>query len=661
MLLMQRLGIADLFDRGQRLALENQPQKAAALYADWLQRNPEDPLRHAVLFNQGVVLNQLNDLSGAAQAFGAAIERKPDFLPPHINLGAVYERRGAPEAALAHWAHAINQLAGVTGDTVSHKTTALKQTARLLEDAKRLGEAERLLRQLLELNPFQRDAVQHWISLRQRQCRWPLLEALGEISPERLLREMAPLSLATYTDDPVLQLAISYAYTRHDVPVPARFRTTDDFMPLPREERRLRIGYLSSDLRDHAIGYLTADLYHRHDRDRYEVFIYYCGIANDDDTKRRIRDSVEHWHDISRLDDEAAETLIHGHAIDILIDINGHTRGARTALLARRLAPVLVNWLGFPGSMGSPYHHYIIADDFIVPEGGERWFSETVLRLPCYQPNDRNRAVSLRMPTRAEVGLPDGVTVFCSFNGTQKITPHGFDRWIQILRGVPDSVLWLLKSCEEVEIHLRALVAKAGVAPERLIFAPMIANPEHVARYALADLFLDTSPYGAHTTASDALWMGVPVLTLPGRSFASRVCGSLVRSAGLPELICDTPDEYVARGVALGRDRGTLRLLRERLLAERETSVLFDTESFVQSMEVLFERMWDDFVGGRLPQPDLLNLDSYLEIGAALAHDSHDFSIGADVETLYRNGLAARHRFAPLPRDARLWPEGRAT
>jgi predicted O-linked N-acetylglucosamine transferase (SPINDLY family) len=656
---MQDHGIVELFGLGQRLTAEGRLDSAATLYRDWLQRHPDDPLLHAVLFNQGVVLNQLDDLMGAARAFGAAIERKPDFLPPHINLGSVYERLGAPEAALAHWNHAITTLAGVTGETVAHKATALKQTARLLEDGKRLAEAEMLLRQLIELNPRQRDALQHWVSLRQRQCRWPLLEPVGELTPQRLLHDMAPLSLATYTDDPVLQLANSHAYSRDDIPRPPRFRSTADIVLAPREGRRLRIGYLSSDLRAHAIGFLTADMFHRHDRDRYEIFVYYCGIAAEDATKQRIRESVEHWHDITPLDDDAAERLIQAHAIDILVDVNGHTRGARTALLARRPAPAIVNWLGFPASMGSPYHHYIIADDFIIPEGAERWFTETVLRLPCYQPNDRHRVIAEAAPSRAEAGLPEEAVVFCSFNGTQKITPHGFLRWMAILREVPDSVLWLLKSCPEVDVRLRQLAAAAGIAPERLVFAPMAANAVHLARYPLADLFLDTAPYGGHTTASDALWMGVPVLTMPGQSFAARVCGSLVRAAGLPELLCATPEDYVARAIALGRDRAALAGLRQRLLALRETSTLFDIAGFTRGMEALFERIWTDLAQGRLPEPDLTNLEVYLEIGAGLDHDGREFGVGEAIEPLYRAALAERHRFAPLPRDARLWPEGR--
>ena len=540
---MARMGIAELVGSAQTLSAAGQGALAAELYRDWAALNPDDPLLHAVQFNRGVLLADAGNLPGAIEAFTAAIHRKPDFLPPYINLGAACERLGAKAQAYGHWAHVSASLAGVGGETVAYKATALKQMAQVLESSRQLAQAEDALRQVAELTPWQRDVVQHWISLRQRQCQWPLLTPVASHDRAALLRRIAPLSMACLCDDPMMQLAVAAGHMREDVGMPTTFRTDADFATRRAEipGRRLRIGYLSSDLRDHAIGSLMVEMFGLHDRTAVEIFAYYCGIPQDDTTKLRIRDSVEHWRDIAALDDAAAEAMILGDGIDILVDVNGHTRGARTRLLARRPAPVIVNWLGYPGSMGSACHHYIIADPHIVPAGSERFYSETVVRLPCYQPNDRQR------PTRAATdraahGLPDDATVFCSFNGTQKVTPFVFARWMAILRGVPGSVLWLLKSCEEVEDRLRVRAVEAGIAPDRLVFAPMIGAHDHLARYPLADLFLDTLPYGAHTTASDALWMGVPVLTVPGRGFPARVCASLVHAAGLPDFVCMSPE-----------------------------------------------------------------------------------------------------------------------
>ncbi|NKE45042.1 hypothetical protein HB662_09645 [Roseomonas frigidaquae] len=650
---MQNESVAELFGTAHRLTLAGQAPQAAALYREWLACNPADPLGHAVYFNYGVLLSGLDDLAGAAIAFGEAIRRNATFLPPFINLGVVYERLGATEPAISHWAHATASLAALSGDSLAYKTTALKHIARVLEGAQRHAQAEEHLRQIIELAPRQRDVVQHWISLRQRQCAWPLLEPVGTLDRAALLRGMAPLSLITHTDDPILALALSAAYSRAEFGVPASFQTEADFAQRPAAPR-LRVGYLSSDLRSHAIGHLTADMYRLHDRSRYEVFVYYCGIPQEDAVKARIRDSVEHWLDITPMDDDAALARMLADGIDILVDINGHTRGARTRLLSRRPAPVIVNWLGYAGTMGTPYHHYILADEVIIPPGSEIYYSEAVRRLPCYQPNDRHREVATP-PTRAALGLPEDVVVFCSFNGTQKITRFGFDRWMQVLRGVPGSVLWLLKSSDAVDVKLRERAAAAGIDATRLIFAPMAGNAEHVARYAAADLFLDTAPYGAHTTASDALWMGTPVLTMPGRGFASRVCASLVRAAGLPELVCATPADYVAQAIALGRDPARLRGLRAGLLAARQTSLLFDTGNFVRHIEQAFDGMWQDFREGRLPRPDLRNLDTYLDLGAAEDHEAQETGTLPDYVARWRDRLARRNAFQHLPADGRMW------
>lgn len=660
---MTRMGIADLVGSAQALAASGEPALAAELYRDWAALNPDDRLLHAVHFNRGVLLAGLDDLHGAIEAFAAAIAHRPDFLPPYVNLGAAYERLGARAQAFSQWSHVSASLAAVTGDSLATKTAALKQMAQVLESSRRLAEAEDALRQVAELAPTQRDVIQHLVSLRQRQCRWPVLQPVAGLDRAALLRRIAPLSIACLSDDPAMQLAVAHAHLREDHGWPDRFRTGADFAHriAERPARRLRVAYLSSDLRDHAVGSLMAGMFALHDRDAIEVFAYYCGVPQEDATKARIRASVEHWRDIAALDDDAAEALILADGIDILVDVNGHTRGARTRLLLRRPAPVIVNWLGYPGSMGSPVHHYIIADPHIVPPDAERFCSEKVLRLACYQPNDRARPTGAdQAPRRADHGLPEDATVFCSFNGTQKITPFVFARWMAILRGVPGSVLWLLKSCEEVEARLRAAAADAGIAPERLVFAPIVPVRDHLARYPLADLFLDTLPYGAHTTASDALWMGVPVLTVPGRSFAARVCASLVHAAGLPDFVVDTPADYVARAIALGRDRAALAPARERLLSGRATSLLFDTPRLVRDLEALFHAMWDDFAAGRLPVPDLANLDVCLALGAALDHEATETGFDPAHDARWRDALARRHAYAPLPPDRRHHPDAEA-
>jgi predicted O-linked N-acetylglucosamine transferase (SPINDLY family) len=462
---------------------------------------------------------------------------------------------------------------------------------------------------------------------------------------------MSPLSAAAYTDDPMLQLALAWFYNKSDVGTPAGAMM--DWPQARRNTGRLRIGYLSSDLREHAVGFLLAEVLGLHDRNQVEVFAYYCGPESQDPLHTRFKTSADHWRSIATMDDPTAARQMAEDGIQILVDLNGYTREARLKLVALRPAPVIVNWLGFPGTMASPYHHYLIADDWIIPETHEIYYSEKVLRLPCYQPNNRERLVSPRQPLRSEVGLPDKAMVYCCFNGTHKLNRLTFDRWLSILKGVPDSVLWLLSSSEGTHARLQEYASQQGISRERLVFAEKIPNPEHLARYALADLFLDTMPYGAHTTASDALWMGIPVLTLSGRSFASRVCGSLVRAAGLPELICSSAEEFVNRAVAFGKEPGSLVPYRRKLRTSRDACALFDTPALVHHLEQLYRQMWQQFETRALPRPDLSNLDAYLEVGNQMDHEKMDVQSMVNYRDGWSTRLAKRHSLRPIAPDRR--------
>lgn len=652
------MNILELFATAQNIEQSGDRAGAIALYRQWAETHPDDPSLHACHFNLGTLLMNHGDPHAAMICFNESVRLRPDFMPSVISLGSALERLGQIDMAISYWRQAAAQLSTVASDTISYKVTVLKQLARVLSQRQQAADAEEMLRLSLDVAPYNREELQHWANARQRLCKWPVPRPVGPIKSADVVAAMAPLTLAYYTDDPVLALANAYTYCRRDVGWPESFKTSTDYADRRRrDDGRLRIGYLSSDLRGHAIGYLTSEMFALHDRSRVEVFAFFCGFQMEDPVMRRIRDSVDHWIDINGMDDAKAAELIEELGIDILVDINGHTKDARTKMLARRPAPVIINWLGFPGTMGSPYHHYIIADEVIIPPGSEKYYSEQVMRLPCYQPNDRQRVVSSTVPSRADCGLPEGATVFCCFNGMQKLTRFTLDRWTEILRRVPDSVLWILAAGKESDARFLELMAAGGIDPSRIIFAPYAVNPDHMARYPLADLFLDNSPYGAHTTASDALWAGVPVLTVPGRAFHSRVCASLVIAAGVPELVCLDPREYVEKAVRLGNDRSALLALKQKLLELRGQSVLFDTDLFVRSMEDLFDQVWSEWEAGQLPVPDLTNLDTYLEIGSAFDHDAEEFSFIPDYEERYRAKLALRHALTPQLHDTRLWPQ----
>jgi predicted O-linked N-acetylglucosamine transferase (SPINDLY family) len=646
------LSVTDLIRTTETLKQSGQARASEALYATWIEQNPQHALLYAILFNYSVALSDSGKLAEARQCLERAISLNADFMPAYINLGRVCERLGTPAVSLAQWSAVAAKLSAVTGAAISHKITALNQSARVLEAGNQDEAAEELLRQSLDVDSRQREVVQHFLALRQRQCKWPVIVPWERADRATLLEGMSPLSAGAFTDDPMLQLAMAWNYNLEEVGSPAGVRTAWESAQSHRGP--LRIGYISSDMREHAVGYLIAEVFPLHDRRRVEVFAYYCGIPSKDPLHEHFKRSADHWVDISGLDDDAAARRIAQDGVQILVDLNGYTRDARVKLVALRPAPVIVNWLGYPGTMASPYHHYLIADDWIVPPESEPFYSEKVLRLPCYQPNNRQRTVAPRCPTRTEVGLPEQGMVYCCFNGAHKINRFTFDRWLSILSRVPGSVLWLMGGNDGTNQRLRDYAVKQGIAGERIIFADKLANPFHLARYVLADLFLDTTPYGAHTTASDALWMGVPMLTWSGRSFASRVCGSLVRSAGLPELVCASAEEFVERAVEFGLHPESLMPYRERLRENRGTCPLFDTPALVRHLEELFQQMWDEFQQGTIPEPSLANLEPYLEVGARFDHEQTEVQGIADYRGWWQSLLAERNRSRPIQPDRRL-------
>jgi predicted O-linked N-acetylglucosamine transferase (SPINDLY family) len=646
---MAQISIADLFRSAEVLEKAGNGAEAIDLYKKWIAYNPGDANLHAAMFNYAVVMARFGDAAGAINVLRDCIRLKPDFLQPYINLGRLLEDSGLAGNAIGQWLDLVKRMPELNGDNLRHKLLALQQAGRVLETHHLDIAAEDVLRQSIDLKPNQPEVVQHWVALRQKQCKWPVITPWEGVSKHDLIGQISPLTAAVMYDDPVFQLARSWHYAKDLIKLPGKVYGGFEARQTARP-RRLKIGYVSSDLREHAVGFGLSEALELHDKSRFEIHAFYCGIANDDATKQRIKSSVEHWTDIRPMDDDAAAALINKAEIDILIDLNGYTRDARTPIFARRPAPIQVNWYGFPGTMGTPYHHYIIGDDTVIPHGHEGYFTEKVLRVPVYQPNDRKRKVASEPPRRANENLPENGFVFCCLNGAQKITEPMFSAWMEILRGVPESVLWLLDTSAETNERLRQIAGQSGIEPQRICFAPKRPNSQHLARYQLADLFLDTFPYGAHTTASDAMWMGTPVLTLPGESFASRVCASLVRSAGVPELIKHSLQDYVAEAIRLGNTPDAAAALKEKLRANRDSSTLFDTAKLVSSLEQAYDTMWAEFSTGQLPQPDLRNLESYEHVAVDLISSGEAFDLAA-----YHRGLSAIDALYPLTPDNRLW------
>lgn len=368
----------------------------------------------------------------------------------------------------------------------------------------------------------------------------------------------------------------------------AHYPATAPGTPSRDAHHRIRIGYLSSDLHEHATAHLFAGVLEQHDRERFEIFAYSHGPEDGSAMRARVKLACEHFIDVAWDPDDAVVNRIRGDALDILVDLKGYTLGARTTILARRPCAVQVNWLGYPGTMGAGFIDYLIADDFIVPPGKESAYSERVLRLsPGWQCNDRSRPVTEPLP-RTDYGLPDEGFVFCCFNQTVKITPEVFACWMNLLRRVPRSVLWLAEDNPWATKNLRGAAQVLGIAPERLVFSPRLPLAQHLARYRAADLALDTFPYTSHTTASDALWLGCPIVALCGDTFAARVSGSILSACGLPELITYALPDYEALAYRYATDVDYAQGLRNKLASVKSSAPLFDARAYARDLERLY-------------------------------------------------------------------------
>jgi len=453
----------------------------------------------------------------------------------------------------------------------------------------------------LAIAPDAIEVVCNFCGLMQRVCDW---EQLAKWTPRvvQAIREGRPgvplgLLVAQPRCSPELQLAAARANARDWDRTPAVAAS-------PRSDHgRVRVGYLSADFREHATAWLTAELFELHDRADFDVALLSYGPDEPSAIRARLRNASDRFVDLHGFDDDAAARVVAELGLDVLVDLNGNTDNGRMGIVARRPAPVQVNWLGFPGTLGARCYDYMIADHHIVPDGCDRWYSEAVVRLPeCYQCNDRLRSCPAESPPRAALGLPEAAVVLGCFNQAFKITPDMFSLWMRVLRAVPESVLWLLEDNAKATASLRSRASDAGVDPGRLAFAPRLGHQAHLQRYRAMDLALDTFPCTSHTTGSDALWMDCPLITVTGDTFAARVATSLVRNAGVPELASPSLEDHERTVLALARAPDELRALRSRLHAGRFREPLFDTPRFVAHFETALRTMADRARAGLSPQ-----------------------------------------------------------
>jgi predicted O-linked N-acetylglucosamine transferase (SPINDLY family) len=582
------LAPAELLARTQALAAAGRPADAAATYGAWVAHNADSPLWLVACFNWGTSLSAAGDEAGAERAYRLALERAPGFAPTLLNLGHLHERRGEADAALECWQRV--HASAATDVALEHRLHALNNSARLLENLKRLPEAEALMRTSLELDAAQPDVVQHYVHVRQKQCAWPAEQPVGQVTAYQLLTGTSLLASMGLTDDPAQQLLAAQRFVHEKVPKPPSKMALWQQVAAKREGR-IKLAYLSGDLHMHAVGLLTAELYELHDRARFEVFAFDWTPPSQQPLRQRLVRAFDHHVPLVGVDDVTAARRIAEVGIDVVIDLQALTSGARPGILVQRPAPVQVSYLGLPGTSALPGVDWMLADRYVMPPELTRYCSERPLYLPhAYQVSDRRREVA-PAPERARYGLPDDAFVFCSFNNNHKFTPEMFGAWMRILGAVPGSVLWLLADNDTARANMVHAALAAGVAPARLVFAPRVSPAEYLARFALADLVLDTFPFNAGTTASDALWMGVPILTLSGRTYISRMAGSLLTAVGLPDLITTSLADYERQAIQLGRTPARVASYRRYLAEHGRSSPLFDVPGIVRAIEQQFERL----------------------------------------------------------------------
>jgi predicted O-linked N-acetylglucosamine transferase (SPINDLY family) len=534
----------------------------------------------------------------AEACFMETLEHQPANAAYLYNLANAQRELGKPKEAAIHYQKAI-QLNPTDADTYNN-----------------LGNVQRELGQLdlaivsyqkaLNLNPKIYHAKVHLVHQKQHICDWQDLEKnIAEIRnwvknvPQAQISPFAFLAMPTTTAEEQRLCANNWVSNRYAALIKQAEILNFKHNAL-RKNQKIRIGYLSADFRLHPLAFLISELVELHDRTKFEIFSFSYGINDKTSARARLEKAFDEFHEIRNLSEIDAAKKINALQIDILVDLTGFTQTSRSGIAALRPAPINVNWLGFPSTMGmagnsKPLFDYILSDSFITPPEAASNYAEQLALLPhCYQPNDRKRPIG-KHPSRESCNLPEGAFVFCCFNQTFKITPEVFAVWMRLLKSMPNSVLWLLECNQWAKQNLIKTAAEQGVVAERLIFAPRVSIADHLARHVHADLFLDTSPYNAHTTCSDALWMGLPVLTCVGETFAARVAGSLLTASDLTELITYSLQDYENKALYIASNPAELEKIKQKLLATKLTSALFDTTKFAHSLESIYQTMWQQY------------------------------------------------------------------
>lgn len=558
-------------------------QKAAAIRPDYYQA-------YNSLGNTFIKLGRLEE---AIQHYKTALVLRPDYVDAHINLGDAFSLLDRTEEALAAYSAALVFRPG--------DANALTKRGEVLKKLHRDEDSLLAFEAALGSDPHYDPAFAGLAGSALAACDWQRTATLWRDVPAHVGngRDFDPFAFLGYCNDAGLQLACARKFASVQVPYRPSPLWTGDIW----QNEKIKVAYVASGFHKHPTAYLTAELFEIHDRSRFEIIGVSLGPDDGSEIRARLIRAFDRFFDVRSQSDHDVARLLHELKVDIIVDRSGYTVNARPGIFVERAAPIQVNYIGFPGTLGTKFYDYVVADATVLPFDRQRFFTEKIVHLPnSYLVNDSKRPMAPRTPARSEVGLPENGFVFCCFNNSYKITPAVFDVWMRLLRQVEGSVLWLFCDRVTAENNLRREAASRGIDPERLVFARRSELTDHLARHRLADLFLDTLIYNAHTTAADALWMGVPVITCLGGSFAGRVAASLLHAIGLPDLVTTSLEEYEGLALRIAQQPLLLKGFRERLERNQKSYPLFDADRYRRNLESAFTRMWQSWQQGRAPE-----------------------------------------------------------
>ena len=558
-------------------------EEALSSYNQALRLKPDYP---EVYLSKGAVYVALKCYEEALANYDHALQLKPNYPEAYLNIGVVEFVLRRYGKALANYNHAI-QLRPDYAEAYSNAGAVLINSKRYVEAVKRYGRA-------VKLKPEINYLLGNFLHAKMYICDWQNYDSHLETLLKKINdQEKVAIPFATLAliSDPAIQKQVAQIYVKDNFPLRSNLPPIRKYL----ERKKIRIGYFSADFREHPVSYLTAELFELHNRNDFEVIAFSFGLDTQDELRKRLELAFDEFIDVSNLNEQEICSLAREMEIDIAIDLGGFTSDSRTNIFAMRAAPLQISYLGYLGTMGAEYFDYLIADPIIIPEDNKQYYTEKIIYLPSYQVNDSYQKISQKIFSREEIGLPNDAFVFCSFNNVFKLTPQTFESWMRILTEVDRSVLLLFDANETATKNIKREAEARGISSERIVFGKHLPLPEYRARYRVADLFLDSLPYNAGTTASDALRVGLPVLTQMGESFASRVAASLLNSLGLTELITRNIQEYEVLAIDLAKNPDKLEAIKIKLKNNLETSPLYNTKLFTQNIEFAYKAIFERY------------------------------------------------------------------